>query len=178
MSCQAYGSSAGIGAFWGPSSARGAMFRGALVSRASEGQGGGSAQGLNRMGAGSGGGSGQLESIEGPGRCSGRCSGGQAEMGEDLGNHGGCSMAAMIFKVPPHWSSARWRFSDTRLRKPSLAFALRAGVRRSKPAPCRFVSSRAQLTRAGAAGGGTSAQSTEVLALPARSESCWDVAWR
>jgi hypothetical protein len=41
------------------------------------------------MGAGFGGGSGQFESIEGPGRCSGRCASGQAEMGEDLGNHGG-----------------------------------------------------------------------------------------
>ncbi len=41
------------------------------------------------MGAGIGGGSGQLETIEGPGRCSRRCSGGQAEMGEDLGDHGG-----------------------------------------------------------------------------------------
>jgi len=30
-----------------------------------------------------------LESIEGPGRCSGRCSGGQTEMGKDLGDHGG-----------------------------------------------------------------------------------------
>jgi hypothetical protein len=66
------------------------MFRSVLASRASESRGGGSAQGLNRMGAGIGGGSeGQLESIEGPGRCSGRCSGGQTEMGEDLGDHGG-----------------------------------------------------------------------------------------
>ena len=64
------------------------MFRSVLASRASEGQGGGSAQGLNRMGAGMGGGSGQFEAIEGPGR-SGRCSGGQTEMGEDLGSHGG-----------------------------------------------------------------------------------------
>ena len=40
-----------------------------------------------------------MESIERPGRCSGRCPGGQAEVGEDLGNHGGSSMAAMIFKV-------------------------------------------------------------------------------
>jgi hypothetical protein len=31
----------------------------------------------------------QLESIEGPGRCSGRCWGGQAEMVEHLGDHGG-----------------------------------------------------------------------------------------
>jgi hypothetical protein len=79
----------GIGAFSGPSSARGAMFRSVLASRASEGQGGGSAQGLNRMGAGIGGGSGQVESIEGPGRGSGRCPGGQAEMGENLGDRGG-----------------------------------------------------------------------------------------
>jgi len=65
------------------------MFRSVLASRASEGQGGGSAPGLNRMGAGIGGGSGQLDSIEGAGRCSGRCSSGQAEMDEDLGDHGG-----------------------------------------------------------------------------------------
>jgi hypothetical protein len=52
-----------IGDFSGP--ARGARFRGILTSRASEGQGGLSAQGLNRMGSGIGGGSGQLESIEG-----------------------------------------------------------------------------------------------------------------
>ena len=58
------------------------MFLGVLASRASEGQEGESAQGLNRMGAGIAGGSGQLESIEGPGRCSGRCSGGQTEVGE------------------------------------------------------------------------------------------------
>ena len=41
------------------------------------------------MGAGFGGRSGLLESIEGPGHCSRWCSGGQADMGEDLGNHGG-----------------------------------------------------------------------------------------
>ena len=51
------------------------MFPGVLASRASEGQGGLSAQGLNRMGSGMGGGSGQLESIEGPRRCWGRCPG-------------------------------------------------------------------------------------------------------
>ena len=61
------------------------MFPSVLASRESEGQGGGSAHGL---GSGIGGGSGRLESIEGPGRCSGRCSGGQTEMGEDLRNHG------------------------------------------------------------------------------------------
>ena len=43
------------------------MFRSVLASRGSDGQQGGSAQGLNRMGSGIGGGSGQLESIEGPG---------------------------------------------------------------------------------------------------------------
>jgi len=44
---------------------------------------------MNRMGGGSRPGSeGQLKSIEGLGCCSGRCSGGQVEMGEDLGNHG------------------------------------------------------------------------------------------
>ncbi|MGH9962497.1 MAG: hypothetical protein ACREBC_36180, partial [Pyrinomonadaceae bacterium] len=39
--------------------------------------------------------------------------------------------------------------------------ALRAGVRRSKPAPGGFVSNRAQLRRAGAAVGGASAWSAE-----------------
>jgi hypothetical protein len=33
--------------------------------------------------------SGQLESVEGPGPGSRRCAGGQAEVGEDLGDHGG-----------------------------------------------------------------------------------------
>ena len=40
-----------IGDFSGPSWAPGAIFRSVLASRASEGQGGGSAQGLNRMGS-------------------------------------------------------------------------------------------------------------------------------
>jgi hypothetical protein len=64
-------------------------------------------------------------------------------MGEDLGDRGGifdaCPKpvegAAMIFKVPPHWGHCSMSISNTRLRKPSLAFALRAGVRRSKPLP-------------------------------------------
>jgi hypothetical protein len=47
--------------------------------------------------------------------------------------------------------------SNTRLRKPSLAFALRAGVRRSKPAPGGFVSNWAKLRRTGAEGWGGSA---------------------
>jgi hypothetical protein len=71
--------------------------------------------GLNRMETGFGGGSAQLESIEGPGRCSGRYSGGQTEMGEDLLNDRGCSMAAMIFKVPPHWGHRSMWMSNTRL---------------------------------------------------------------
>jgi len=78
-----------IGAFSGPSSARDAMFRGVLAARASDDQGAGSAQGLNRMGAGIGAGSVQLESIEGPRRCSGGCPGGLAQMRESLGDHGG-----------------------------------------------------------------------------------------
>ena len=40
------------------------------------------------MGSGIGGGSGQLEWIEGPHRCLGRCPGGQAQMREDLGDDG------------------------------------------------------------------------------------------
>jgi hypothetical protein len=82
----------------GPSSARGAMFRSVLASRSSEGTTG-------RVGSGAepgiGAGSGQFESIEGLGRCSGRRSGGPAQMGEDLGHHGGISMAVMIVKGPP-----------------------------------------------------------------------------
>ncbi|MCA1606778.1 MAG: hypothetical protein LC775_15220 [Acidobacteria bacterium] len=42
----------------------------------------------------------QLESVEGPGRGSGQCPGGQAEMREDPGDQ--CSMAAMMVGVPPH----------------------------------------------------------------------------
>jgi len=105
------------------------MFRSVLESRASEGQRAGSAQGLNRMGAGFGGGSGQFESIEGPRRCSGRCPGGPAQMREDLGDHGGSSMAAMIVKGPSHGGQCSRSISNTRL------------------------SSRAQLTGAGAAEG-------------------------
>ena len=118
------------------------MFRSVLASRASEGQQGGSAQGLNWMVSGIGGASGQLESIEGRRPCSGRCPGGPAQMGEDLGDHGGCSMAGMIFKVPPHWEQCSISISNTRL------------------------SSRAQLMGAGGPGGGTSAWSAEgVLTL-------------
>jgi hypothetical protein len=43
---------------------------------------------LNRRGGGSSLGSDRLEGGV-PRGCSGRCPGGQAEMGEDLGNHGG-----------------------------------------------------------------------------------------
>ena len=93
------------------------------------------------MGTGFGEGSGQLELIEGPGRCSGRCSGGQAEMGEDL--HRGISMAAMNFKVPPHWEQCSMAISNTRLRKASLvspfgpAFAVQNRSRRfcEQPGP-------------------------------------------
>ena len=66
-------------------------------------------------------------------------------------------MAARMVKVPPHCGHCSMSISNTRLRKPSLAFALRAGVRRSKPAPGGFVSNRAQPRRAGAEGWGASA---------------------
>jgi hypothetical protein len=46
---------------------------------------------------------GHLKSIEWPRWGSGRYLGGQAEIREDLGDHGGSSMAAIIFKVPPPW---------------------------------------------------------------------------
>jgi hypothetical protein len=65
------------------------MFLGVLASRASEDQGGRSAQGAKPDGSGRRWGIRPVESIEGPGRCSGRCSGGQAEMLADLGDHGG-----------------------------------------------------------------------------------------
>ena len=93
-----------------------------------------------------GGGSRQFESIEGPGRCSGRCSGGQTEMGEDLGNHGGMFDGGdRIFKVPPHWGHCSMPISNTRLRKPSPAspcgpaFAVRNRSRRfcEQPGPAR-----------------------------------------
>ncbi len=82
--------------------------------------------------------SGQLESVEGPGRGSGRCPGGQAEVGEDLRNDGGMfdacpepvEGAAMIFKGPPHWGQFSRSISNTRF------------------------SNRAQLMRTGAAVGG------------------------
>ena len=78
----------------------------------------------------------------------------------------GCSMAAIIFKVPPHWGQCSMSISNTRLRKPSLAFALRGRRSPFKTAPGDFVSSWPQLMEAGAAGGGTSAWSAEgVLAL-------------
>ena len=78
-----------IGAFWGPSSARGAKFRGVLASRASEGQGGLSAQGLNRMGSG----------IERPRRCSGRCPGGPASGRASRGRGGNRKAAEQILEA-------------------------------------------------------------------------------
>ncbi len=78
-------------------------------------------------------------------------------------------MVAMIFKVPPHCEQCSISISNTRLRKPSLAFALRAGVRRSKPAPGGFVSSRAPAHGGSATGGRTSPWSAEgVSALTGR----------
>jgi hypothetical protein len=62
---------------------------GVLASRGVPAKGGCRLGELNRVGEGRVLGSGQLESIEGPGRGSGRCPGGQAEVGEDLGDHGG-----------------------------------------------------------------------------------------
>ena len=78
-----------------------------------------------------GGGSRQFESIEGRGRCSG----GQTEMGEDLGNHGGMFDGGDDLQG----ATARGALLDVdlkhSLRKPSLAFALLPGARRSKPLP-------------------------------------------
>jgi hypothetical protein len=100
------------------------------------------------MGSGIGGGSGRLESIEGPRRCSGRCPGGPAQMGED------------------HWQ-LRGIFDggDDRQRATTLEAVLQVDIehpftkalpgfrpagRRSpfKTAPSGFVSSRGQLMRA------------------------------
>jgi hypothetical protein len=79
-----------IGDFSGDSSVRGARIQGVLASRASVGQRRLSAQGVEPDGRGS------RPGIRRPfgigrmiARAIGRCSGGQAEMGEDLGDHGG-----------------------------------------------------------------------------------------
>ena len=117
-------------------------------------------------GRGVDGGSGQLESIEGPGRCSGRCSGGQTEMGEDLGNHGG------MLNVGDALQGAAALGAVFHIDLKTLVYETLPGFRPSgrrspfKTAPGGFVSSRAQLIRAGAKGGGTSPWSGEgVLAL-------------
>ena len=77
------------------------MFRSVLASRASDGQGQGSAQGLNRMGGDISMRSGRGEESECPRRGSGRCPVGQAEMGEDSGKNGRYSMEARISARPP-----------------------------------------------------------------------------
>jgi hypothetical protein len=106
------------------------MFRSVLASRAIEGQQGGSAHGLNRMGSGSVGDQTQLESIEGPGRCSERCSDGQTEMGEDLGDHGDARWRHDL-QVPPHWGHCSMPISNIRLssRPSSWRQAPREGIR-------------------------------------------------
>jgi hypothetical protein len=136
------------------------MFRSVLASRASEDQGGGSAQGLNRMGAGMGGGSGQFEAIEGPGR-SGRCSGGQTEMGEDLGSHAGMLDGGDDLQDATVLEAVLDVDLEHSFTKALPGF--RPSGRRSpfKTAPSGFVSSWTQLMEAGAAGGGTSAWSAE-----------------
>jgi hypothetical protein len=141
--------------------ARGVIFRSALASRAGAGQGGGSAQGLNRMGAGFGGGSGQFES-KALAAARGRCAGGQAEMGEDLGNHGG------VYDGGDHLqgATAMGAVLQIDIEHPFTKAlpGFRPAGRRSpfKTAPGGFVSEqRAQLRRAGAAGGGASAWSAE-----------------
>jgi hypothetical protein len=140
--CQAYGSGAwnqGIcGPFVGPrryvserfgvSGERGPRGR---VGSGAEPDGDGDRRGIRPVG------------IEGPGRCSGRCSGGQAEMGKDLGNHGGMLDGGDDLQgATATQGQCSLSISNTRL------------------------SSRAQLMGAGAAGGGVSAWSAEgVLAL-------------
>jgi hypothetical protein len=123
----------GIEAFSGPSSARGAKFRGVLASRASEGQGGLSAQGLNRMGSGSVGDQGSWNRSKARAGARGGARADQPRCVRILAITGGSSMAAMIVKGPPHWGQCSRSISNTRL------------------------SSRAQLMRVGAEGGGASA---------------------
>jgi hypothetical protein len=68
-------------------------------------------------------GSGQLESIEGRRRCPG----GPAQMREDLGDHGGIFDGGEDLQGAAHWGQCSRSISNTRLRKPSMAFALRGG---------------------------------------------------
>jgi len=58
-------------------------------------------------------------------RRSGRCPGGQAEVREDLGDHGGSSMAAMSFKVPPQCGHCSMSISNTRFEQAGPAQAHR-----------------------------------------------------
>ena len=87
----------------GPSSARGAMFRGVLASRASEGQEGGSAQGLNRTGAGFGGDQACWNRSKTLAAARGGAQAGKPRWVSILAITVESTMAAMIFKVPPHW---------------------------------------------------------------------------
>ena len=103
------------------------------------------AQRLNRIGSGVGLGSGHWESIEGRAGARGGARAGRPRWVRILAIKGGCSMETMSFKEPPHWDQCSISISNTRLRKPSLVVALRAGVRRSRRLPAVFVSSRAQL---------------------------------
>ena len=86
----------------------------------------------------------------------GRCPGEQAEMGEDLGDHG-----RIVDGGDDRQGTAATRghcatlISNTGLRKPSLAFAGRHSP--FKTAPGGFVSNWAKLRRTGAEGWGASA---------------------
>ena len=92
------------------------MFRSVLASRASEGQGGGSAQGLNRMA------SGIVRDQASWNRSKARAAAlGGARADEPgcvriLVMTGGSSMAAMIVKGPPHWGHCSRSISNTRAR--------------------------------------------------------------
>ncbi len=146
------------GVFSGPSSARRAMFRTVLVSWVGAGQGGWSARG-DEPGRDS-----DQAIWNRSKRCAGARGGVRADMPRCLRILAitvGSTMAAMIVKGPPQWGHCSYRYRIPVYESPSLAFALRAGVRRSKPAPGGFVSNRAQLRRAGAAVGGASAWSAE-----------------
>ena len=140
------------GAFWGLGRARG--------------KGSCSLRELSPMGGGIGWGSGHSKSIEWPRWGSERCPGGQAEMREDLGDHGrmfdggddlqgAAALGTLLDDDLEHpFTKALPRFRPPGRRSPF------------KTAPGGFVSSPAQLRRVGAGVGGASPWSAEgVLAL-------------
>jgi len=133
-----------IGDFSGPSSARGAMCPGVLASRASEGQGGLWARGLNRMGSGIGEGSGQLESKARAG-ARGGARAGKPRWVRILAIAGGCSMEAMSFKAPRTGNSVPYRSRRPVYESPPWLSPF--GPAPFKTAPGSFVRNRAHTGR-------------------------------